>query len=292
MEKVINSENIIVEKGLSEDRFNEIIELVKICDAFDVVGTNNTSISLPKEETIEYIMYKEEELIGFIAIFPSSKSSEAKIIGKVHPKKRRKGIFTELLEKTKDVCKERNINTLILINDQLSKSGEEFIYSIGGRLKYSTYKMNFNKEKYKVIKHKDNNFNFRSACDEDRNDIVKIGIEAFGTTEEDEREYNNYNMTNPNRKVYIGKLNEDIVGTVTVVMKDDEAYVCDLAVLKNNRRKGLGRRILSNTINNLIKNDINKMSLAVEVKNKNALSLYEDSGFEVDGGNDFYELNI
>jgi hypothetical protein len=53
-------------------------------------------------------------------------------------------------------------------------------------------------------------------------------MQAFGTTEDDELQYNKQNMKNPNKNVYIAQYNNTTVGMITAVIENKEDFICDL----------------------------------------------------------------
>lgn len=289
MNKLNNSEKIFIKKGLNEEYFKSLMDLIKICDEKD----KGKSDAPYRDEEYEYLFYKENDILkGYLVMCPSFKEGEVKIKGTVHPSFRRKGIFTDLFQAAKNICKEKELTIMTIINEQTSKSGEAFALYKGGNLTYSAYQMDFNVKYYveKVDESKD--FTFRAGCDEDIDHIVKIGMEAFGTTEKEEREYNESNMKDPNKNVYAAEYDNKLIGMVTTIIEDGNATIFDLAVHKEYRRRGLGRRILSRTMRELLNKGIEKMNLGVDVENKNALSLYEDCGFRTVTAYDSYEINI
>jgi len=217
---------------------------------------------------------------------------EGMLWGTIHPKYRTKDIFTQFFQCVKEKCKDININKLKVINESAATSFSEFVTSVGGQVKYSTYEMNFNKEYYKEELEEYKDFVLNIASLEDLEDMIPIGMEAFGTTEEDEREYNESNLKDPKNNNFIGKINNIPMGLISARIQEGEGTIFDLAVLKSYRRRGIGRLILSKTIDYLLNQGIEKFSLCVETENKNALSLYEHSGFRIVKAYDCYELNV
>lgn len=58
-----------------------------------------------------------------------------------------------------------------------------------------------------------------------------------------------------------------------------EAFITLVLVNNNFRGKKIARKLLSDTIDNIKKNNFSKCSLEVNVKNRNAIHLYEKIGF-------------
>ena len=117
-------------------------------------------------------------------------------------------------------------------------------------------------------------------------------MEAFGTKEKDERVYNESNLNDPKYNNFIARINNIPVGIISARIENGEGSIADLAVLKSYRGRGVGRTILSKTIDYLLNQGIEKFSLSVEIENENALSLYEYSGFRIANVTDCYEVKI
>jgi len=292
LKKECNKRRIFIEKGLDENRFNEISNLIKVCDDYDSTGLSQVRpILLPKDESCQYLLsYEEDDLKGYLGIFPSAIKEEVKMVGMVHPSFRRKGIFTALFNRGRELCLNQDVSRIVLINNKESNSGKGFAEYIGAEYIYSTYGMGFNSENHKLETLVSNRVLLRLANSEDVKDMVRIGTQAFGTTEEDELEYNEGNMSRDYINTYIGFYNDEAIGMISVVTHNNKTTICDLAVLRNQQGKGYGREILVGAINQIIDQGIKHISLVVETKNKNALYLYEICGFRIDYVNDYYQL--
>lgn len=291
MEKFNYKNQIITEQGLSEKSFGDIKNLVEICNEKD---NTDLKFHLDGEEKniIKFLFYDEENLVAYFGIAPNYNIGTSYAWGTIHPSYRTKPIFSELFKSVKDKCRGLNVDTLKFINERGATNIPEFIKSIGGEEKYSTYTMNFNKDYYKDDSLECIDIVLSRASLDDLNDIVPIGMEAFGTTEEEEKLYNESNLSDSKYNNFIYKINNTLVGIISARIHNDEASIADLAVIKSYRKKGIGSTILSKTIAYLLNHGIEKFSLSVETENKHALSLYEHSGFRIAAAYDCYEIKI
>lgn len=288
----INCKNqIVTEEGLSENNFNDIKKLVDICNKKD-----NTDLKFyfdgERKDITKFLFYNEENVIAYFGITPGYNTGTYYAWGTIHPEHRSKENFAELFQSVKCKCKELNIGSLKFINERGAYSISEFVKCVGGKEQYSTYIMNFNKQYYKGDSSEYTDIVLSRASLNDLNDIVLIGMEAFGTTEEEEKSYNESNLKNPKCNNFVCKVNNIIVGIVSAKIHNNEGSIADLAVLKSLRKNGIGRAILTKTIDYLLSCGIDKISLSVETENKNALLLYEHSGFTTLTANDCYEIKI
>jgi len=291
MEKLICKNQVIVEKEANEKSFGELKALVQICNEND-----NTELTFhldDKEDDItKFLFYSEQKLIGYFGMASSYIEGEAVVWGTIHPSNRGKDIFCEFFEYVKEKCRGNNFDKLKVINERRVTSLGDIVTSIGGVLRYSTYKMNFNKEDYKEEREEYTGFVLNRASLEDIEDMIPIGMEAFGTSEEEERSYNESNLKDGKYSNFIGEINNIPVGIISAKIGDGKGSIADLAVLKSYRRRGIGSVILSKTIAYLLNQGIEKFSLSVQTENKNALSLYENLGFRIVTASDCYEIKI
>lgn len=82
----------------------------------------------------------------------------------------------------------------------------------------------------------------------------------------------------------------ECVGYVGAFCVLDEAYVTNIGVLPGFRKNGIGRALIERLISECKESGSAFLSLEVRVGNKNAVALYEKSGFVLSGRRkDFYE---
>jgi len=291
MEKFNYKNQVIEEQALSEKSFNDIKSLVDICNKKD-----NTDLKFHldgEEKSItKFLFYDEENLVAYFGIVPSYNIGTYYVWCAMNPGYRTKAIFLEVFKTVKDKCNELNVDTLKFINERSAINLREFVKYIGGEERYSTYTMKFSKECYKEESLKCTDIVLSRASLDDLNDIIPIGMEAFGTTETDEKSYNESKLNDSKYNNFVCKINNTVVGIISARIFNDEVSIADLAVLKSHRKRGIARTILLKTIAYFLNHGMEKFILSVETENKNALSLYEHSGFRIITINDCYEIKI
>ena len=75
----------------------------------------------------------------------------------------------------------------------------------------------------------------------------------------------------------------DPVGFILVRVVEDEAEIITIAVIPRHRKKGLALALLDAVIDELDERSVAELHLEVEEKNKAAINLYKESGFEIVG---------
>lgn len=290
MESLNHEYKAVVKNIIDENEFNSIKDLVSICNE-----TDNTGLDFSNDrndyEILKILINNSKNLIAYFGVVCNSNFGKNYAWGIINPNYDEES-YLEISKYLKYECKDKNIKVLNLINERKASNFEKFVLSIGGELIYSTYDMKFFKENYNSNDLKESDLILKRATLDDLSEIVPIGVEAFGTEEDSEREYNELNLKDSKYNNFIGKVDGKTIGTISVRLENEEASISDLCVIKSYRGRGFGRAILSKTINYLTNKGIENFALSVETKNKNALELYEDCGFKIIKINDCYEIEI
>lgn len=277
-----------IERNLTEEKVKDVLDLLKTCNKHD--GTK-TELYLKKhedEERKDYFYYNNGNLVGFLVIYPSYREGEVQITGLVHPNSRRNGVFKNLLNAAIADVKDRK-KIIRFIKDNSSKSGLLFLESIGAKYIESSYTMKYQagkKHEFMEI------LTISNAKMDEIDKLVEIGMEAFETSDDEERPLVKSNISNEQRRLLVGHFNNQIIGCVLASLEDDKATIGDLAVKKEYRKRGFGRELLNYVIEDVMQQGIVDMSLSVNTDNGNALMLYKSCGFKVKNAIDFYKIEI
>ncbi len=90
-------------------------------------------------------------------------------------------------------------------------------------------------------------------------------------------------LENENSVFLCAKTDGKIVGYIGASFVLDEAYISDIAVTKEKRRKGIGEKLLEECEKACRENGCSFLSLEVRKSNEAAKALYEKRGFSVLG---------
>ncbi|MET3290173.1 UNVERIFIED_CONTAM: ribosomal protein S18 acetylase RimI-like enzyme [Brevibacillus sp. OAP136] len=286
---------LITKQGLSEQELAAIAELADICNRADGIQLKlnwETLESRPTDVTNDFLFYDGDKLVGFAALYVF-RSTEAELSGMVHPDYRRQGIFTQLTRAAQDECRRRNIPKLIYIVYHLSESGKAFATATGAAYGFSEYWMARTKDLLPPVNPDPAKaVTLRLVEERDLEDIIALNVSGFSMSEEDSREYVSQSQASERDKTYISHLGETPVGKIGVMEETDKAFIFGFCVASDMQRKGLGRQILSKTIQLLKEKGFQQIELEVAVENLQALGLYESCGFETTGANDYFELAL
>lgn len=121
----------------------------------------------------------------------------------------------------------------------------------------------------------------RRASVDDVLEIYNIELECF------DRPWSVENITgeilNPISTYFVGELSGNVICYMGYQNILSEGYVTNIAVRKNYRGLGYGKKMMEYFIEDCVKNEICAASLEVAVKNERAIALYTKMGFEVKG---------
>jgi ribosomal protein S18 acetylase RimI-like enzyme len=96
-----------------------------------------------------------------------------------------------------------------------------------------------------------------------------------------------YKLQFPDAEYFVVRLENERVGRMIIDRHAQEINLLDIAVLPENRRKGIGSVLIKELIAEA-ENDHKKVVLQVLKTNSNAFNLYKNLGFTVVGEDEFY----
>ena len=87
-------------------------------------------------------------------------------------------------------------------------------------------------------------------------------------------------LSNENAVFFTAKKDGRVVGYMGMHCVLDECYIANVAVSNNERRQGIGRKLLCYGEERARERDCSFISLEVRVSNENAIGLYMSEGYE------------
>lgn len=270
---------------LSTKQLSDIKELQRICeDGEDFQLKLNWDMLQARNENEENVFfhYEDGKLVGFLGLYGFG--SKVEVCGMVAPKYRRKGIFTQLLYEADKAMKNRKVQETLYNTPANSESGKAFLQTIPCSYSFTEYQMKW--EEKELVTYE--GIILRHATANDIETEIQLDVQCFGFEEQDERDYNNRIKQEYDEQFYMVELDEITVGKMRVAHSNGEAWVYGFTVLPQFQGKGIGRKALTNLINQEHQNG-NSIFLEVEAKNAHALGLYESCGFKAYHAQDYYK---
>ena len=90
-------------------------------------------------------------------------------------------------------------------------------------------------------------------------------------------------LENPNSTYIIAKINNEIVGFAGIWRAYDDIHITNIVTRKDKRNTGIGSKMLEKLIQLSKKSNFKELTLEVNEKNKQAISMYSKFGFSIIG---------
>ncbi|WP_078381355.1 GNAT family N-acetyltransferase [Sutcliffiella halmapala] len=281
--------------SLSTEEYQHVVHLMKLCEEHDQLAIS-TSINLSMLKKAEdgqlnlLLAYEKMVLVGFLGIYSFVDKKKVEIAGMVHPAYRSQGRFGLLLEKAWQICHEREVNEILLVCPANSVAAKGLMKKLAVSYSFSEYTMEFFEMNSKAIA-KDIILEFKPAEAADIQVIVQLFRDGFDFDQSDDSilPLLKRNLSKDGFELYIIKDQDQGIATLTISDEESAMYISAFTVTPNKRGKGIGREILKMAIERIEeKHPSRKIRLDVDVKNSNALKLYEAVGFQKLSGYDYY----
>ena len=297
--KEIKSPYMKLKENINYNDYLDIYKLQKLCLDIDQTTLKleiDYKLSRAEGETEalnninEFMYYNNNELIGYIGICHFG-GDTLEVNGMVHPEFRRRGVFKRLFHLVNDEWIKRKAQTMLLLSDNNSISGQGFIKSIGACYEHSEYEMFLRSNPTQDILF--NNVVLRKANNKDAREIQYQDSIYFGI-EDTEKDIK---MPEDEEKcgmiIYIAEVGVKIIGKVHLEVNNskDIGGIFGLGVTPDYRGKGYGREILIGAIKKLKEKNKKEIMLQVAAKNNKALNLYKSCGFVENSVMDYYQLS-
>ncbi|MES2462163.1 MAG: GNAT family N-acetyltransferase [Armatimonadota bacterium] len=275
--------NLLKTEHLSDEQSRQVEILISECrlaDGLDLDLYLEPSSPLTADRTNQILAQENAELVGIVTLFDGD---GLEVQGMVHPRCRRKGIGTALLNAARDEAKKRGATHLLLVCDTASRSGAEFALSLGAGEAYSEYVLQFDPAAAAPPDPKpaplEEQIHLRRVGDDEAETLVRLSAADHEEPEEAVRSRMMTWLAEPNQRLYTGVRSDGTaVGMLRVAAFDENLYINTFSVLSPLRGRGYGRQMLTEIVR-LLAPEGKPVRLEVETQNKNALSLYLSCGF-------------
>jgi len=113
------------------------------------------------------------------------------------------------------------------------------------------------------------------------NEILEIERNAFEKKETFTKEYFLEVFKRWSEGFLVAKINKEIVGYTIGEKNENSGLIISIAVKKEWRRKGIGRKLIEKLLENFKKEGIKNIFLHVREENKEAINFYQALGFRI-----------
>ncbi len=283
-----------MKSNINKEDFDEIKKLENLCIKSDQISFKlelDYKLNTLKQESDnidkinEFMLYEGNTIIGYLGICDFG-GEALEINGMIHPSYRKRKLFTKLFTLAKDEFQKREKSTMLMLSDNKSVLGIQFIKSVCDKYDHSEYDLVLKKDiKYEL---KFDNLTLRKAEIDEAAIVAKMDSAFWGM---------NLNEDDPsiieniiNGITYVAEFNNEIIGKIRLENIEGIGGIYGFGVLPEYRRNGYGGEILNISIELLKKQNSKTITLQVETKNRNALNLYKSCGFEENYVMDYYKI--
>ncbi len=274
---------------LTKDEMASIKAIQKICEdtgGFQLKLNFDMLENRAGFEQEDFFHYEDGKLVGFLGSYGFGNKVE--LCGMVHPDFRRRGIFSNLLEKGLEEARKREFKTILLNAPTDSQFAKEFLKNIPCTFSVAEYQMKW--QHTELVE--DSSVTLRpSTTDEDLESEIQLEVSGFGFTDEEALAFNQKIRENSSEQNLIIESNGKTAGKMRVAESNGEAWIYGFAIFPELQGKGIGRKALSKVVKMEDQKGLS-VFLEVEAKNAHALKLYETCGFRSYHSQDYYTYLI
>jgi ribosomal protein S18 acetylase RimI-like enzyme len=284
---------LLARRGLNAAEIGEIVHLAQLCNQHEGLDVKLIWTMLrdrPADQLNDFLYYSDGQLVGFLALFIFN-ARDAEVSGMVHPAYRQQGIFSRVFEAACEECRSRGLSSLLLIVERVSSAGQAFAAKRSATYDHSEYKMVLTEpHEFNIVS---DNLQFRAAAPADASTLANITAQAFTMPENEVDWYTEQALSQPaNRRYYVGEIDGRVIGKIDVDLSEEAGFIYGFAVLPQYQGHGYGRRILTHTVHQILSAGQQNVCLEVATENKQALLLYQSSGFTVTASYDYYRFPL
>lgn len=290
LQRLLQLNNIIPMTYHSKQQAADIKALEQQCSQADSIQLSSDLEHLVKEDGDHALLcYREDQLIGLLSWFAAG-GNEAQINAMVHPDYRREGVFRGLVTRAGQDIAPLGIHKLSYKIPGGSETGHRTASALGARFSRSEYAMSY--DSLTTLQPVPEDLHLLPATLADWEFIISCSSQAFGESEEETREY--FTETDePERVTYIAWAEGRAMGLIRVnYINEDTAFIHNFCILPSCQGKGVGGKVLRQTLGLLLQKPYPVIRLSVVTENVRALNLYIRAGFKINSEYRYYSGSL
>ncbi len=280
-------QGLVKKARLTETEIAEIAHLLALCNQH---GSLYMRIPLKElsqrsgKEINDFLYYEQEQLVGYVYA-DSWGNEEKEITGMVAPAFRRRAIFRQLFEATREEFKARKVEALMLVCERTSHAGQAFASAVKAQHDFSEHEMVLGN--FVERQHTDPQFLMHPATLQEKEAIITI-LEGDNRDSGNTRQRVEEAYADPTQRLYLAMLAEKPLGTVRLCYQDETVGIYGFVVLPEYRGRGYGRQMLASSIHTIYDEGPHTIMLEVDTTNLHALGLYASCGFHITTTYDYF----
>ncbi|MCM3744639.1 GNAT family N-acetyltransferase [Sporosarcina luteola] len=268
---------------LTTEQLQKIESLQNECETTDgiLLKLNWDMLRQREDQVMDFFHYEDDELVAYLALYGFGSTVE--VCGMVKPAERRKKHFLNLWQQALQVIKEKGYKKILLNAPSTSETAKKWLENQPCTYDFSEYQMVWKQQPMEEGR----GIQLRQSTEEDVPFEIQLDMAGFGMSQEDATLHKQEVKKNPNDAHYIIEVEGKSVGKIRVSRNDGESSIYGFVIHPDFQGKGYGRQTLQAVVR-MEQLSGNPIRLEVEAKNRNALRLYESTGFQTVQGQDYY----
>lgn len=233
-----------------------------------------------RPQTSMFLIYHEQQLQAFMTFFLFDRVEGLLLIDS---QSNQREIFTAL---ESEITSQLDCSELFpcLFSNQHGKN-PPYTNSIFSHSEFNMRRSKKNQEQYEPSP-----IVFRQATELDIDTIITMDRACFSSPSLSLESRIHSILVDTDYYIGIAGFKGQTIGKIHLQFTDNKATIYDFAILPAFQGQGLGSIVLKQAINLCLIKGIELIELDVESENKNAVKLYEKSGFDVIIGYDFWQV--
>jgi ribosomal protein S18 acetylase RimI-like enzyme len=289
---MVNGDGLVQKRRLSGREKADVVALAATCNAHEGLELKLNVDAPPDDDDAggnDFLYYADGTLTGYCAL---DTGSGVELCGMIHPARRRRGIGRTLLAAAAAECRRRGVGKLLLICERSSRSGQAFVATTTAQYRFGELRMHLDLAAFQGSAPTDARFSVREAGRGDSEPLTRILSAAFDDPEDAVRARVERDLRDRHGWFNLARLDGEPIGTLRVVDAGPAANIYAFGLLPAYRGRGLGRRFLEATLDNLRAGGYVSAGLEVELENANAVALYRSCGFVDTTTYEYYALQL
>lgn len=286
-----HQEQEVVKTEITPADHSDVKALLALCAQHDGLALAVNVDNLTHEPGNGFLYYRGGLLIGVAFLFGEW---TIEVIGTIHPAYRRQGVGRRLLDAIKNYCREQSKEGLTIIGVGGWEAGNAFIQAAGGTYLLSEYHMELSTPSIKHPAVWRDDLTLCQATPAEAPQVSRIAAQAFGDAEEEVTPWVAKAILKPARRFFLVTFSTgETVGCISTIAEGDgQIDITAFGILPSFQGQGLGRQVLTMTVEMLLAEGWQCIGLDVETENSHALGLYQSCGFQQTRVDHYYKLQL
>lgn len=262
-----------------ENDIREMINYNNLVSNTDLDISIDNSFNYSKEITTNFLVYKDAKLIAYANIFaPSDDAFEVQTM--VLKDYERIKVNSNMIEHIKKEALTFKPKELLLVCDESSESGMNYIKKINATYKHSEFFMKLKENYIPKFENYMENLTFRKATILDLDTYVDVSKRVYKSSIENLRDRFSGLFNLSDRSFYILYENNSAIGIGSIVIENGKYILYGFGISELHRGRGYSKYFLNKIIEETKLVSSGNIFLEVDSKNEIAYSLYKKNGFE------------